>query len=94
MELKEFITETLKQINDGLQDGSKFINSKKGLGVKKDYINLSFDIAVTTVQDESTSGGAKISVASILSAGGGKEKNLSSTNYSRIQFHVPIYIST
>lgn len=94
MELKEFISETLKQINDGLQDGSSHLKQKGGEGVGDKYFNISFDLAITTNNEENTGTGGKISVASIFQAGGEIEKNNSTTNYSRIQFHLPIHVKT
>ena len=94
MELKEFISETLKQINDGLQEGSTYLKQKGGEGVNDKYFNVAFDLAITTNNEENTGVGGKISVASIFKAGGEIEKNTSTSNYSRIQFHVPIHVKT
>jgi hypothetical protein len=94
MELKEFISETLKQINDGLQDGSSHLKQKGGEGVDNHYFNVSFDLAITTNNEENTDIGGKISIASIFKAGGEIEKNNSTSNYSRIQFQVPVHVKT
>lgn len=94
MELKEFISETLKQINDGLQEGANHIKTNGGEGTSDGYFNVTFDIALTTTNEENLGIGGKISVASIFKAGGEIEKNLSTSNYSRIQFHVPVHIKT
>lgn len=94
MELKEFIAETLKHINDGLQDGSTHIKKSGGEGAADGYFNVSFDVALTTTNEENTGIGAKISVASIFKAGGESEKNVGTSNYSRIQFQVPVHVKT
>jgi len=94
MELKEFIAETLKQINDGLQEGSTHLKQAGGEGVKNLYFNVSFDLAITTNNEETSGVGGKISIASIFKAGGEIEKNISTLNYSRIQFHVPVHVKT
>jgi hypothetical protein len=71
MELKEFISETIKQIADGITDGNKYIvDQKHGRGVDSSRIKLvKFDVAITS-QDQNTTGiGGKITVASMFSAG-------------------------
>lgn len=94
MELKEFISETLKQINDGIQEGSTHLKQNGGEGVSDGYFNVAFDLAITTNNEETSGVGGKISVASIFKVGGELEKNTSTSNYSRIQFHIPIHAKT
>jgi hypothetical protein len=94
MELKEFISETLKQINDGLQEGSTHIKMKGGEGAADGYFNVSFDVALTTMNEENTGMGTKISVASIFKVGAEIEKNFNTSNFSRIQFKLPVHIKT
>lgn len=92
MELKEFISETLKQINDGLRDGSEYIQEKGGDGAHNRPFNVAFDVALTTNNEETLAKGGKITVASIFQAGAEKEKTAATTNYSRIQFTVPVHV--
>lgn len=50
MELNEFISQTIKQITDGLIEGSKYIREKSSgsEGIRDDYTRVNFDVAVTT----------------------------------------------
>ncbi|HEY1039693.1 MAG TPA: hypothetical protein VGF30_09830 [Bacteroidia bacterium] len=94
MDLKDFVSQTLKQINDGLQEGHQHVKTSGGEGVHNGYFNVAFDVALTTNNEESSDVGGKITVASIFQAGGKKEKTTESTNYSRIQFSVSVHVKT
>ena len=53
--------------------------------------NVSFDVAVTTIEESHTRGGAKLAVA-VFSAGGGKQSDLTNSSVSRVQFTVPVFL--
>ncbi len=88
MELKDFIKETIAQISEGIREGQKYIdehNYGNGISDEKGK-EITFDVAVTSEEQDTTGMGAKISVASILSIGGEGSNTLKSSNLSRIQF--------
>lgn len=96
MELKEFIKQTIIQITDGVRDGHDYVVSNQfGSGIgDRTYKEVSFDIAVTTNEEEKTGVGGKLTVVSFLSAGINKEDVSKSTNYNRIQFKLNLDITT
>ena len=53
--------------------------------------NVSFDVAVTTIEESHTKGGAKLAVA-VFSAGAGKEKDRTDSSVSRVKFTVPVFL--
>jgi len=96
MELKEFIAQTIIQITDGLRDGHDYV-SQNGYG---DGINdgfskeVSFDIAVSSNEEESSGVKGRISVANILSTGAQETSKSISSNVSRIQFKISLHVKT
>lgn len=96
MELKEFISETIKQIADGVKEGSDHvITNNGGSGVyDQDYTKISFDIAVTTNEEDKTGVGGKIAIAQIFSASADNENSNSITNYNRVKFDINVLIKT
>ncbi len=96
MELKEFIKQTIIQITEGVRDGHQYVVSKKyGVGVRDGtYKEVTFDIAVTTNEEEKTGMGGKLNVVSFFNVGMDKEDISKSTNYNRIQFKLNIGIET
>lgn len=94
MELKEFITESLKQISDGLREGNSHINENGGGSVMNEWMKVSFDIAVTTSEEDKSGGGGKITIAQVFSAGADVENANKTTNYSRVQFVTQIHVNT
>ena len=53
--------------------------------------NVSFDVAVTTIDESHTKGGAKLAVA-VFSAGGAKQSDRTNSSISRVQFTVPVFL--
>ena len=53
--------------------------------------NVSFDVAVTTIEESHTKGGAKLAVA-VFSAGGGTQRDSTNSSVSRVQFTVPVFL--
>lgn len=103
MELKEFISETLVQIQEGVQDAIQrrsAVSSSAGVinpvfgidmdAASPDHIQkVEFDVAVTVTDKVSGSGKAGIKVFSI-ELGGEAGKSAEQSTVSRIKFVVPI----
>ncbi|MDR0612253.1 MAG: hypothetical protein LBG45_01990 [Dysgonamonadaceae bacterium] len=96
MELKDFIATTIKQITNGLTEGHKYVqeNISGSEGVHNSYTAITFDVAVTTNEEEKDKLGGKISVVQIFSGGASIENSNTTTNYSRIQFKIRLHINT
>ena len=89
MELKQFVSETIKQITDGLLDGDKYIKEKyNGIGLRNQSTKVRFDVAVTTNEEEKTDLGGKINVVKVFSAGASNESINKTSNYSRVEFEI------
>ena len=54
-------------------------------------MNVKFDVAVTTSEEDKTGVGGKLSVANLISIGGKEENTNQNTNFSRVQFYVEVY---
>ena len=91
MDLKEFVKETLTQIADGLNEGNEYIKEKHDGFIHRDYMNVKFDVAVTTIEEDKTGVGGKLSVANLITIGGKEENTNQNTNFSRVQFNVNVY---
>ncbi len=96
MELKEFIKQTIIQITDGFREGHKYIQENKyGEGVNDSkYMEIAFDVAVSSNEEETSEFGGKISVANIFSAGAKDESATKASNVSRIQFKTHLHVKT
>jgi len=95
MELKEFISESIKQITDGLIEGHDYIKKKspRSDGIENGYRKIHFDIGVQSSEGITDDIGGKITVAQIFQVGGKSESNISTINTNRIQFDVLIAIN-
>ena len=91
MDIKEFISQTLKQIIDGVKDAQEHAEGKNAVVVPYygDRQKIDFDVAVTVVEGKETGGKAGISVWSIGAGVTGKTESSSST-VSRIKFEIPV----
>lgn len=91
MDIKEFVSDTLKQIIDGVVEAQKYAKEKDAVVVPyHDYQkNVSFDVAVTVDESKEKEGKAGITVWSIGGSVSGKTESSSST-VSRIKFEIPI----
>lgn len=76
----------------------KFVNLPQGALYRVDKAkgcqyahDISFDVAVTTIEESHTKGGAKLAVA-VFSASGGKQSDLTNSCVSRVQFTVPVFL--
>lgn len=94
MELKDFITQTLTQITDGIRAGHKYIKENNyGDGVADGKgKEISFDIAVGSNDDKTTGMSGKISVANVFGVGGKDESTSKTSNLSRIQFKLILFV--
>lgn len=96
MELKDFISGTIKQITDGILEGDKYIKaeSKTTEGVRSQYTKINFDIGVTNNEEHKGEFGGKISVVQVFNVGGNTSKNINTSNQNRIQFEIFINVKT
>ena len=100
MELKDFISNTLKQIVDGISDSKGYAKDKKAFVVPnnaeaefdmthREIYSVKFDIAITTTDNTKSETGVGIFVAAV-GLGGKTGSSSGNQAISRIQFEVPI----
>ncbi|NDF12506.1 MAG: hypothetical protein EB060_06830 [Proteobacteria bacterium] len=99
LEIKNFISETIIGITEGIAEASKHISTTApeykvnipGVSISYDMnlCNVDFDIAVTASDELSAGAGAKISVVGIK-VGGDAESATKNSSISRIKFTVPL----
>jgi len=92
MLLKEFVSETLKQITDGVRDAQQAVSS--GAVIAPFYRcveKVDFDVAVTAVEKTEKEGKAGINVWSV-GAGVRSEAEASTSTSNRIKFSVSIQL--
>ena len=96
MELKDFISETVKQITDGILEGNKYVREKSNSseGIRNQYTKVIFDIAVTTNEEATDKLGGKISVVQVFNVGASTESVNKTSNYNRIQFELLLSVNT
>lgn len=96
MELKDFISETIKQITDGILEGSSYVREKSNSseGIKNQYTKIDFDIAITTNEEDKRDLGGKVSVVQVFNAGASASKSASTSSQNRIKFEVFAHIKT
>ena len=102
MELKEFITTTLTQIAEGVND-AKPVYSKFGAEVNpnvsitnysgghKSTCNIDFEVALTDSSKTTAGGGIGVAL-SIFKAKGEKSTDSESESLTRIKFTVPVQL--
>ena len=90
MELKDFISETIKQITDGILEGNTYVKDKSNSseGIRDQYTKINFDIAISTNEENKNDLGGKVT------AGASSSKASSTTNQNRIQFEILAAINT
>lgn len=100
MELKEFISESLSQILDGINEASKKLEttSKHPIIYNPGQIRnnafdqtekIEFEVIVDVESKDTKKGGAKITVFSI-GVGAEADKSLTHTQQNKIKFSVPV----
>jgi hypothetical protein len=96
MELKDFISNTIKQVTDGILEGDKYIKEKApdSEGVNDGYKVINFDVAITTNEAEKDIVGGKVYVVQIFSAGASTESTITNSIHNRIQVNIAIAIKT
>ncbi|WP_162343207.1 hypothetical protein [Cyclobacterium salsum] len=94
MELNEFISETIKQVTDGLMEGHEYVKEKSpdSGGIETGTSKINFDIGVQSNEGNVNDVGGKITVAQIFQLRGKSESNSSIQNVNRIQFDVTMHI--
>jgi hypothetical protein len=106
MDVKQFVTETLTQILDGVADAQKakpwqvahYLHVKENVpeGMLKGsrpgvpFFLVDFDIAVTTAAEKDQKGGAKLQVVGIGGFGGDLSEKAQTATTSRIKFRFPL----
>lgn len=97
MNLETYIEEVIKQIVSGSQKGDaeiKKISTRRGTKVIMSTAKVDFDIAVSTIEEQSAGGKGAIKVASFFNLeGGGGTKDIQS-NVSRIKFSLTIKLAS
>ena len=99
MEVKEFVSETLKQITEAIEEnssslspGSVNLEQLKNLNMFSLYggwvTYVDFDIAIT--DSKSKDGGAKLNVAGVGGLGGNLSEGTETA--SRVKFRVPLHL--
>lgn len=102
VELKDFISETLKQIVDGVVIAQKHIETEcadaaiapSGQGTRDDTLlnqTVEFDIAVAAETGKQTAGGIGIIVGAI-NLGSTGQSTSESTSTNRVKFAIPIHL--
>ncbi|ADF54394.1 hypothetical protein ZPR_4090 [Zunongwangia profunda SM-A87] len=96
MELKDFISETIKQITDGILEGNTYVKDKSNSseGIRDQYTKINFDIAISTNEENKNDLGGKVTVVQVFNAGASSSKASSTTNQNRIQFEILAAINT
>lgn len=91
MDLKEFVSETLRQVIEGVKDVQEIAAQNRAVVVPYyDYSKtVDYDVAVTAVEGKEAGAKAGISVWSI-GAGGNLKTESSNTTVSRIKFSIPL----
>lgn len=91
MNIKEFISETLNQIIEGVTEAQK--NNTSNASISGSHVsmkNISFDIAVVTESSENKGNKAGIKVAELVSFGKNSDIKSQESTTSRIKFEIPI----
>ena len=96
MDLKEFVSETIKQVVDGIVEAQLYAEEKKAKVVPfiykevlEDIHTIDFDVAVTASKGSASKGGAGLFVGPVALGAKG-ESNTSDSSISRIKFKVPL----
>ncbi len=96
MELKDFISETIKQITDGILEGNLYVKEKSNSseGIRNQYTKIDFDIAISTNEENKNDIGGKVTVVQVFNAGASSSTASTTTNQNRIKFEILAAINT
>ena len=98
LELRDFVSETIKQVIDGVVAAQKYaedkgavVNPSFGLRHQKErpVQSISFDVALTAAKGTKTQGGVGVLIG-VLGLGSRGQSEKSNESVNRIQFAVPI----
>lgn len=95
MKLEDFVSETLKEVMQGVKKSQATSNEHGGciaphyLKLSENMYKIEFDIAVTTTEGTSTQSGVGVFVGPVALGSKG-HSDASSQSLSRIKFSVPV----
>lgn len=106
MDLKDFVSQALIQITEGVSDAQKVVQEKGGFvnpAVRQAETgqpmhdgrviqSVDFNVAVTVTEDSSCSGGGKLSVATVFKANAETASSEKNSTTSKISFKVPLAV--
>ena len=107
MELKDFVSETLVQIIEGVKDAQSKVVDTEGGSVNPEYSqtprphtisrygkiiqDVEFDVALSVSEGTESKGGIGV-VAGVFALGSQGQSNAENASFSRIKFHVPMVL--
>lgn len=92
MELKEFVSQTLLQIVEGVKIAQATdTGTNVEIAQRGDFGSIEFDVAITTTDSVEGKGGAGIFVAGI-SLGAQAKGEVTNQTYSHIKFNIPLVL--
>lgn len=105
MNLKEFTTQTLVQIAEGVNEVNRQLkpiggfvpnvkigNSRRFVSdTQEDIVDVEFDVAITTTESDGKSGGAGIKVVA-FNVGGNVESKSENQTISRVKYTLPLVL--
>lgn len=94
MELKEFITKALIDIEQGVYEANNNSIHKMYVTYDKDNKSVEFDVAVTAESTSGSNAGGGIKVLEFVQLGGKAEESQKNTSITRIKFGVHFNIDT
>lgn len=95
MELKDFISQTMVQITDGITSGNKYLQSTEKKGeIDQGYMRVNFDVAVSVSEESQNDKGGKITVVNLFQGGASKSDTAKTSSESRIQFSILMSVNT
>ncbi|WP_318470032.1 hypothetical protein [Photobacterium leiognathi] len=107
MDLKDFVSQALIQITEGVSEAQEIVQKKGGFvnpAIRQTEVGqtmhdgrvvqiVDFNIAVSVTEDSSCSGGGKLSVATVFKASAEKSSSEKNSTTSTISFKVPLALS-
>jgi hypothetical protein len=88
MELKDFVSETINQIADGVKASNEYlkkINEHHRIE-ENEKVVINFDVVVTVSETNTNTIGGKLNVTSFFSAGAGNTNDNKSFSNNRVSF--------
>ena len=95
MELKDFISETIKQVIYATKDiNDETFNKSESGHIKTQSVKINFDVGVIAEEQNNSEKGGKISIANVVSGGLNNSEKQSLINTNRILFVIEIELTT